>query len=466
MSSVKNHFLDLFFYPESVAVVGASRNERSANFHLVSNPVRLGFPGKIYPVNPSAEEIAGLKAYPDLASIEGDIDLVVIAVPVNLVFDIVKDCIAKKVKGVTIIAGGFSESGARGRGAQDEMLSLLRENGIRAIGPNALSPVNSANNFIVSFGAVDRLPKGGLAFVFQSGLYEPRLNWFFSDLHLSLSKLLDLGNKMDINEVDALEYLAQDEDTTVIAMHMESIAGDARKFMQLLKDTTKEKPVIILKSGRTAAGARAASSHTGALVQSSDAVFDGVLKQAGAVRAQGLDEFFDLAKIFEYLPPLKRNRIGIANFSGGEGVIATDFCQFNGLSLAELSPETRSKVRSVFPSWEIPVNPFDMGVSAQFHNATNVYQVVLGALNEDPNVDCLAIQIGGFFPGDLDQLVKLLSEVIGKGKPLVTWLMNTGRGRDMVEQLESNRIPVYASAERAVRALGALYRYGGMRERL
>ena len=465
MSSSKSHFLDLFFYPGSVAVVGASRNERSANFNLVANPVRLGFPGKIYPVNPGAGEIAGLKAYPDLTSIEGDIDLVVIGVPVNLVFDIVKDCIAKKVKGVTIIAGGFSEAGANGREAQDAMLAMLRENGIRAVGPNALSPVNSANNFIVSFGSVDRLPKGGLAFVFQSGLYEPRLSWFFSELHLSLSKLLDLGNKMDVNEVDALEYLAQDEDTKVIAMHMESIAGDAREFMRLVKDTIKQKPVIILKSGRTAAGAKAAFTHTGALIQSSDAVFDAALKQAGAIRAQGLDEFFDLAKVFEYLSPPKGNRVAIANFSGGEGVIATDFCQFNGLSLAELSPETRSKVRSVFPSWEIPVNPFDLGVAAQFHNATKVYQVVLGALNEDSNVDCLAIQVGGFFPGDLEQLVKLLSGVIRGGKPLVTWLMNTGRGGEMIEQLESSRIPVYPSAERAVRALGALYRYGVLRER-
>jgi len=459
MSKGERHFLDLFFYPKSVAVVGASRNPDTPNFYLVPNLVKLKFPGKIYPVNPNAEEIMGLKAYPDLKSIEGDIDLVVISVPASKTLDIVRDCVAKGVKGVTLIPGGFSEAGESGRGLQDEISSLLRENGIRAIGPNALSPINTRNNFIIGFGPTEKLPRGWLSFIFQSGLYQPRLNWLLSDFNLYLSKLIDLGNKIDINEVDALEYLAQDPETRVIAIHMESIAGDARKFMQLLKDTTREKPVIVLKTGRTAAGAKAASSHTGAIIKSSDAIVDAALKQSGAIRAQGLDEFFDLAKIFEYLPPLQKNRVAIATFPGGEGVIAADLCQFNGFTLAELSPETHSKLRSVFPTWDIPVNPFDMGVSAQFYDAADVYGVLLNALADDPNVDCLAIQTGGFFLAASGRLAKMFSDVVKKGKPVVTWTIDPVQGREMTQQLESKRIPVYPSAERAIKALSALYRY-------
>lgn len=462
---VKQHFLDLFFYPESVAVVGASRNVNTFNFNLVANLINLKFPGKIYPVNPYAEEILGLKAYPDLMSIERDIDLVVVAVPANKTPDIIRDCVAKGVKGVAIVSSGFSETGEEGKKAQDEIFSLLRENGIRAIGPNTLSPINTSNNLVISFHPIEKLPKGGLSFIFQSGLYEPRLNWLLGNFNLFLNKLIDLGNKMDVNELDALEYLGQDPETKVIAIHLESITADARAFMQLLKHTSKVKPVIVLKAGRTAAGAKAASSHTGAIIKSSDAIFDVVLKQSGVIRAQGLDEFFDLAKIFEYLPPLKKNRIVISTFSGGEGVIATDLCQFSGFTMAELSPETYNRLRSVFPPWDIPGNPFDMGICLQFHNLIDIYRVLLDALADDPNVDCLAMNLTTARLTDPTKLVKLTSEVIKKGKHLVTWVIDMSRERsEIIQQVESNRIPVYPSAERAIKALSALYRYHRMQE--
>jgi len=458
MSNIE-HFLHSFFYPKSVAVVGASRNPSSRNSYLVANLVNLEFQGRVYPVNPNAEEIAGLKAYPDLKSIEGDVDLAVVSVPANRTLDVIRDCVAKRVNGVALVTGGFSEIGEGGRGLQDEIFGLLRESGIRALGPNALSPINSENNLVIGWSPVKELPQGGLSFIFQSGLYGPRFNWLLSDLHLCLSKLIDLGNKMDINEVDALEYLAQDPETKVIAMHLESIAGDARKFMQLLTDTTREKPVIVLKSGRTAAGAKAALSHTGAIIKSSDVVVDTALKQSGAIRAQALDEFFDLAKGFEYLQPLKKNRVAVATVSGGEGVIATDLCQLNGLAVAELGAESRSKLRSVFPPWDIPVNPLDAGICGQFNEGTDVYSVFLQALADDPNVDCFAMDLIGVRPTEFDNLVKATNEVIRHGKNLVMWAIDPGMTRGTIEQLESNRIPVYPSAERAIKTLSAVYRY-------
>jgi acyl-CoA synthetase (NDP forming) len=463
MSNGRRHFLDLFFHPKSVAVAGASRNPATANFRLVSNLVNLKFPGRVYPVNPNATEILGLKAYPNMRSIEDDIDLAVISVPAALTLDIVKDCIAKKVKGITIVAGGFSEVGTLGKNVQDEILRLLRTSGIRAIGPNALSPINTRNNFVIGFMPAERLPQGNLSFIFQSGLYEPRLNWLVTHFHLYLNKVIDCGNKMDTNETDALEYLAQDTETKVIAIHTESIAGDARKFIKLLENTTKQKPVIVLKSGRTEAGAKAALSHTGAIIKSSDTVFNTVLKQAGAIRVQGLDDFFDLAKVFEYLPPLKGNRIAVSTLSGGEGVIATDFCQLNGFTMAELSPRIHEKLRSVFPPWDIPVNPLDTGVASQFHSGVDIHSIFLNACAEDPNVDCAATSLPVSSMNQPAELTKATTELRRRGKPVVFWTIDPVQDKEIINQLEMNRIPVFPSAERAIRALGAMYRYNNKR---
>jgi acyl-CoA synthetase (NDP forming) len=465
------HFLDMFFNPKSVAIVGASRNRSTANYWLTANLLNLKYSGKVYPVNPNAAEILGLKCYPSVRDIEDEVDLAAISVPASLTPGVIKDCIAKGVKGIVITAGGFSEIGASGQSLQQEIKRLLTANNIRCIGPNSLSPINAENNFIIGFGAVHKLPKGRLAFIFQSGLYQPRLDYLLNEMHINISKLIDLGNKMDINETDALEYLRDDDETEVIAMHLESIAGDAQKFFRLLKEITPAKPVIVLKSGRTPAGAKAASSHTGAIIKASDAVFDTAIKQSGAIRVQGLDEFFDLAKIFEYYPPIKGNRIAISSFSGGEGVLTTDFCYFNGLTLAQPSEESMRVLRTIMPPWGIPPNPFDTGVANQFVSVDTV-SVYVDTLSNDPNVDCMAIQVGG--PQTLitvkseNQLMKWTEyyiKAVQQNKRVVIWPLDPRNIKDMTDILESHRIPVYPSAERAVRALGALYKYQTIREK-
>ena len=461
MSNVRRHFLDFFFYPESVAMIGATRDERTFTFNLLANLVRLEFAGKIYPVNPNISEILGLKSYPALGSIEGDVDLAVIYVPARLTPGIIKECVAKRVKGVAIVSGGFAEIGEEGKRIQDEVFSLLRKNGIRAIGPNALSPINTANNLAIGFYPFEKLARGKVSFIFQSGVYDPRLGWLFSGFNLGINKLVDLGNKMDISEVDALDYLAQDPDTKVIAIHLESITGDARAFMRLLRDTLMEKPVIVLKGGRTEAGAKAASSHTGAVMKSSGVVFDTALKQAGAIRAESLEGFFDLAKAFEYLPPLKKNRIVVSIGSGGMGVLAADLCQSSGLSMAQLSPETYKKLHSIFPPWDISRNPFDAGVCFSFHRMTDVYLALLDALAGDPDVDCLAIEVLTHSLSVPDKVARVASEMVKGGKPVVAWVADMGEQHapEVIQHLESNRVPVFHSAERAIKALSALYRY-------
>jgi len=463
----KQHFLDSFFNPESVAIVGASRNPLNFNFYLVGNLVKLGFSGRIYPVNPNADEILGMKAYASVKDIEDGIDLVVSAVPARMTLDIMKECVDKKVKCVVLVSGGFSEGGAQGDKMQDEIASLLKRNGIRAIGPNALSPINSLNNLAISFFPLEKLIGGGVSFIFQSGLYEPRLKWLFSDYHLGISKLIDLGNKMDINEVDALEYLADDPDTKVIAIHLESVKGDGRRFVQLLKNTSEKKPVVVLKSGRTAAGAKAAASHTGSMARGSDAVFDAMLKQSGVIRAQTIEDFLDFAKAFEFLSPPTGNRIAIGSMSGGEGVLAIDMCQREGFTMAKAEYTTFDRLKSILPPWETPLNPFDLGVCVQFHPFLDVYKKFLESMVGDKNVDGVVVglpPIGILFESEGAHKPFLLGKE--KKKPVVLWTHAVDESLNaLVEKLEWEGVPVYPSAERAIKALSVVYKYKLMHER-
>lgn len=462
----ERHFLDSFLNPTNVAVIGASRNPATLNFNLVHNLVKLGFSGGVYPVNPNANEILGIKAYPSLEDIEDDIDLVVSAVPARMTLDVVKRCVEKKIKRIVIVSGGFSEAGEQGDRMQDEIAQLLKQNEIRAIGPNALSPINSSNNFAVSFHRFEKLTPAGVSFIFQSGMYEPRLTWMISDFHLGIAKLIDLGNKMDVNEVDALKYLADDPATKAIAIHLEAVKGDGKEFVQLLENTSKSKPIVVLKSGWTAAGAKAAASHTGSIAKGNDAVFDAVLKQSGVIRAQTLEDLLDCAKAFEFLTLPKRNRIAIATLSGGEGVLATDMCQHNGLSMAKPSQRTFDKLKAIFPPWEIPLNPFDLGICFQFHPSSKAYAVFLEAMLDDEDVDGLVVQLA--FVDSLPETEESLKPFLlakGKGKPVTFWMPVMDKaGSVLVERLESNGIPVYRSAAAAIRALSVVCKYKIMQE--
>ena len=464
----EDHFLEKFLYPEGVAIVGASRNPMRPNHHLVANLVRLGFQGKIYPVNPEGGEILGLKTFPDLKSIEGPVDLAVVAVPQHLTLRLLRDCLERNIKKVTVVAGGFAETGEQGRQIQREMSALLRQNGIRAIGPNALGPINASTNFAISFFPLQKLKKGRLSFIFQSGLYEPRLEWLFSDFNLHLCKLIDLGNKMDIHEVDALEYLSQDPETRVIAVHLESIEGNGREFFRLIRQATPHKHVVVLKSGRTEAGAQMAASHTGVMVRGNDAVFDAAIRQAGAIRAYNLEEFFDLSRALERFGPLKLkgNRLAIATLPGGEAVVVTDLCQQLGFSLSQLTAETGEKLKPVFPPWDISGNPFDLGVTLQFHDPREVYNTLLDTVVEDPNVDALAIQLPSRTFNIPQEFLQTFARALKVGKPIALWLAGTPAGRyEALEWLEEQNVVVFPSPEKALQALAALHRSSSLKPR-
>jgi len=461
MEKRENHFLEKFLHPESVAIVGASRNPLRPNHNLVANLVRLGFQGKVYPVNPETDEIAGVKAYPDLKSIEGPIDLAVIAVPYNLAPRLLKESIERGIKRVTVVAGGFSETGEEGKKVQKEMARLLRQNGARAIGPNALSPINAHTRFAISFFPIPKLNPGGLSFIFQSGLYEPRLDWLFTDFNLHLAKLIDLGNKMDLNEVDVLSYLSQDPQTRVIGIHLESIEGEGREFLRLIREASRSKHVVVLKSGRTEAGAQMAASHTGVIVRGNDLVFDAALKQAGAIRAQNIEDFFELSRGLERFGPyrFKGTRLAVATLPGGEAVVVTDLCHQAGFSLPRLQEKTLEKLKAVFPPWEISGNPFDLGVTLQFHDPRKIYAILLEALAEDPNVDALAIQLPPRVLNAPREFFQPFVQPLKAQKPIALWLPGVPPGRDeSLQWLEDQHVPVFSSPENALKALFALHR--------
>jgi acyl-CoA synthetase (NDP forming) len=470
-----DHFLEHFFHPESVAVVGATNNTFKMNFRILQNLMDLDFKGRIYPVNPGAKEISGIRAFAGLKDIPDKVHLVVSAVPASKTMDIVKDCADIGVKHLVIITGGFSEGGAEGHALHEGMAAFTREKGIRVLGPNSLSPVNTANRLAISFHPITKMRRGGLSFAFQSGFYDPKINWIFS--HMGVNKMLDMGNKMDINEVDALTYFSEDEDTKVIAMHMESLKGDPHEFFALLKSVAKKKPTIILKAGRTPAGSKAAASHTGSLAGENDLIFDGMVKQTCAVRAQNMDEFFDLAKSFEFLTLPKGKQLAIITVSGGEGVMATDSCGMHGLEPAALGPDTYQRLKSIFPPWEIPLNPFDIGVCMQFHLSDLIsFFQALTAIAQDENVDCTIMQMPSNFLASVsnnpdlpenmtatlrEQFVQWLISVKEYGKPFALWCSTMDRQEmELVEMLEARSLPVFQSSDRAVQAFSAMYRYG------
>jgi acyl-CoA synthetase (NDP forming) len=456
------HFLSRFFEPESVAIVGASNNPMRITYYLVANLIKLGFQGRIYPVNPGEKEIQGLKAYLSVKDIPEPVDLAVIGVSYAKTPEVLKEAVDKGIKRVTLIAGGFSEAGEQGKRVQAEMLRLIRQNGIRVIGPNALSPIHVKTGLCISFHPMESIKAGNLSLIFQSGLYEPRSGWLLNDFNYHLNKLIDLGNKMDVNEVDALSYLAEDPETRVIGIHMESIGGNGREFLRLVrKASTQGKRVVVLKSGRSEAGARAALSHTGSLAKGNDRLFDGALRQCGALRAQSLEDFFDLTRALERFGSLsmKGNRVFIATFPGGEGVIVTDLLEQEGLKLAETGNSTLDKLRAVFPAWGIPANPWDLGLTVQFHDPATVYLTLLDAMVADPGVDALALQIHPEFLTVPKEFMEVLVHAAESGKPIVLWLAGMESGRhENLAWLEDQGVPIFPSPEKAVRALAALHR--------
>ncbi len=337
-----NSDLAYCFKPRNVAVIGASREEGKVGNAVLTNLLKgttrqmmsaKGFEGNIYPINPKSDEILGLKCYPSITDVPEDVDLAVIIIPSKFVPSVMKELPSKNVKTAIIISAGFSEGGPDGAELEKQVLETAKANNIRIIGPNCLGIMRTHNNLNASFADI-MPPKGPISFVSQSGALCTAVIQYSYEEDIGFSNFVSIGNKSDVDDADLLEYFAEDPETKAIALYVESLK-DGQKFMKTAKEVIKEKPIVVLKSGRTESGAKAASSHTGSLA-GSDVAYEAAFKQSGIYRVYTISELFDIAKALGYQPPAKGNNIAIITNAGGPGVMAADQLYYRNLNLAQL----------------------------------------------------------------------------------------------------------------------------------
>jgi acetyl coenzyme A synthetase (ADP forming)-like protein len=446
--------LDAVFHPGSIAVVGASREPNKIGHVIVKNFVDGGFGGKIYPINPNAEQILGLRAYKSVLDIKGSVDSAVIAVPAVAVAGALEECGKKGIRGVVLISGGFSEVG--NVEGEKKIAAIAEKYGIALIGPNCmgvLTPSTRVDSVFLPIYKLGRPRVGKIAFISQSGAVGGCIVDLAARAGIGMSKFVSYGNAAVINECDLLEYLAIDRDTEIIVIYLEGVK-DGRRLLEVAKKITRKKPVVVIKAGKSASGAEAAKSHTGSLAGSAEA-YKAAFCQSRMIEAETLEELFDFAKIFDQPLPHGR-RVGIITNGGGMGVLATDSLEAEGLALAHLSPATHASLRQSLPSYANVRNPLDIIGDADSHR----YEIAINAMMKDPNVDVILLII-------LFQTAAIDSSVVNiairasdlRQKPIIA-VCTGGEYTDMHKRImESYGVPTYASPSSAMRAIGKFIGY-------
>ena len=454
--------LDTFFKPASIAVVGASPTPGKGGNALIRN-IKQGFPGPIYPVNPNHREVENLRCFPTVSHIDNPVDLAILFIPAPRVPEALRDCSAHGVRSVIIESGGFAETGDSGRALQNECRSIGQETGIRIWGPNCMGLVDGRRNLALSFLSPeiwgDSLTPGDVSLIVQSGMVSAG---FLVDLMshgvMGVSKVCSIGNKMDVDECELLDYLIGDPETAAIALYLEGITQG-----RALLDTARHspKPIVVLKGGTSPQGARAAMSHTGSLA-GDDRIVRGALTQAGIVPANGFKQMMDIARALAMVPEgIGDGRIAVLTFTGGAGILSADFLFCHGMDLADLTPDSRRRLEKLFPSWMPVANPIDLWPAIEIVGAAEAYRQAVETVMDDPGVDVLLLHAfagGSRFSLDLDRLA-ILSR--SKKKPIFFYLL--GRQDEAMDfQREAQRLgmPVYREISRAVEAIHAVYAYG------
>lgn len=454
--------LDCILRPRSVAVIGASRRPNSIGWQIVDNLLAHGFNGPVYPINPSASSVHSIKAYPTIGAVPESVDLAVVAVPAELVVDVVGQCVEAGVKGLVVISAGFREIGGRGAEREEELMSVLKDTGLRMVGPNCLGVTNTDPEVRLNATFAPVMPPlGPVGFISQSGAMGVSILDYAASLGIGLSMFVSSGNKADVSGNDLLEYWREDPHTRLVLMYIESF-GDPARFVELGRALTPEKPIFIVKSGRTGAGQRAAASHTGALAQTELAT-DALIAQAGAIRAQSVNELFDYAMAFSNQPLPEGNRVAIVTNAGGPGIIIADACEANGLKVLAFTEETKAKLRAGLPEEASVNNPVDLIASA----TSETYEFAMQCVFEDPGVDAA---IAAFVP-PLGIQTKDVAEAIVRvkskhlDKPMLAVLMGREGLPAGMAQLHEAKVPGYIFPESAAGALGEMWRYAQKRKR-
>ncbi len=448
--------LDAFFNPKSIALVGASTKPHTVGNDLLRNLLFTEFNGPVYPVNPKAQSVLGVHAYPSLKELPRPADLAVVVVPAAAVLDVVQQASETGVKAIVLLSAGFKESGSEGAALEKELQKALHKAGIRLIGPNCLGIINTDPVVRLNATFARKMPQAGnLAFISQSGALCTSVLDYAEERRMGFSKFVSFGNKADVNEIDLLSYLAEDDKTHVIAMYLEDITN-GRAFIETAREIFWKtgKPMLGLKSGRSPEGAKAVSSHTGSLA-GSDSVYDAVLIQSGVQRVDTIAELFDYAALYTTQPMPKGNRLAIVTNAGGPGIMATDMAVRSGLKMASLADETKAKLKGGLPASASLRNPVDVIGDAR----ADRYQIAVRTVLEDPNVDMGIVILTPQSMTDIEGTARIIPAAArGLNKPVVCSFMGAKDVTAGVEILRSEGVPNYPFPENAVLALAAAAR--------
>ncbi len=449
--------------PGSVAIVGASSSPEKSGYTLLKNIVEGGFTGAIYPINPKAKEILGHRAYPAIGDVPGPVDLAFIVLPREVVADTMRACQARGVGAAVIITAGFREAGGDGPRLQDELAAVVRAGNTRVVGPNTIGMVTMASRLIGTFVPFQQWKDGPVSIMCQTGLFAGA---FMNELmraevqRLGVGKVLPAGNKIDVDEVDFLAYARQDPATRAVGLHLEGIR-DLPRFLAEVKATSAEKPVVILKTARTEAGARAAGSHTGSAM----AQLDEGLAACGVPRVADLEEFMLALKAFAWQPLPRGPRVGVVTWTGAQGVLAMDEIVEAGLEPAKFTAETARRLASLLPAWQAAdVNPVDVWAAAE-RASREVTEGTLGAVLAAPGTDAVLALVLAIQGVDFPEVRQVFEGLKARhpAKPLYLVIYGSGVKTRWLRDLEGLDIPVFPNSRLSVAALAATARYAATR---
>ncbi|GIV63211.1 MAG: acyl-CoA synthetase [Bellilinea sp.] len=447
-----------FFAPRGVAIIGASATPNKLSYGILRNMTLYGYQGQIAPVNPKADEILGLKCYPDITSVPDPLDLAVIVLPAPVIPATLEACGQRGIRAVIIISGGFKEVGEEGASLEKQILEIASRYQMRLIGPNCVGTLDLYSGLNTTF--IQGVPqKGGIGFISQSGAVGGGVVDYIRNKFIGFANFASLGNEADITETDVIEYLSEEEHTRVIAVYVEMIR-DGRRFMQIARQVTPQKPIVLLKAGRTGAGARAVSSHTGSLA-GSHAAYRAAFQQAGVIEAQTVSDLFDISMALAHQPLPKGNRVAIITNAGGPAALLSDSLAEHGLQIADLEERTRAALRSRLNPAAQVANPIDMLGGAE----PPEYEFALQQALADPNVDAaVVILVPQALVNPLEVAEKIIQVSASRQKPVLTCFMGEWSVAQARERLHGSGIPMYVFPEIPGRVLGAMLQYARWQE--
>ena len=452
--------LNKFFYPKSIAVIGASSKPGTLGYELLGNLMNFGYNGKLFPVNPKADAIHSIKSYKSLLEIKDEVDLAVIMLGKNLVLNSIDECRKKKVKSVIVITAGFKEVGEEGVTLEKELIAKIKKYGMRLVGPNCMGIINTKKDVLMNGTFIKGTPvAGGIGFVSQSGALGAAVLKIIEKYDIGFSQFVSIGNKADVSENDLIDYWKDNPDVNVITAYLESFS-DPKEFLKVCKEVTKTKPVIAIKAAKTNAGMKAASSHTGALA-SADTVAETLFEQSGVIRVDTVEDMFNLAKAFDRAKLPAGNRLAILTNAGGPAILTVDEADKCGLDVVNLSEKTKKKLREIVVPEASVNNPVDLLPPA----TAEVYGKATEIILADENVDAGVLILGPPLMFDTVEITRYISEAANKsGKCAVVVVMSQDEIIAEVAKQMPVHPPLFNSAEKAAWAIGEMLKYKQRKE--